>query len=133
MCLSVLYKEIPKNLRKENGYNVGWKVFYKKSKRGKRLYTYLMGLNKPLPINKWIHEKKWRDNDKKEWIYVSLRSNKKYKTGFHIYRYKKDAMKIIDIGYEVHKVYFKDIVVYGSQWRGYIIVAKEIYIPDEEK
>lgn len=133
MCLRKVIKyDILRRFKpeRENKYNIGWKVF---KSYDSELHPIYKGYNNIFPINQWINEKDFRPG------YYYYKNNdyidgpNTYRTGFHIYLDKKNAIKKLEsgCGEVIKKVYFKNVVAKGYEYKSKIVVAKEMMIPKE--
>lgn len=132
MCLTKLGKFKVK--LDENGVGTGWKVF---AKMKNKLYLDFRGTQHPRPKNQWLNEKdyRWKEDKVRGRIYYD---NFKYKFGWHIMKTKRSAEKWMEgaffgNGDVVMKVKFRKVVATGIQMKKQVIVAKEIFIPDDNK
>jgi len=116
MCLHRLKKDI--KIRKEKGFNVGFKRFRKDSKGN--LYSCFRGKRKRYQVGKWLNQKDFREHPEMDYIGCDSASDFYYKTGFHIYTGKSF------VGFR--KVYFRKVVARGLEVNDEIIVAEEMYI-----
>lgn len=135
MCLQTLHtKEEKEKLKiiKENGHNVGWRVF---KKRHSRMYSLYKGNRKFFRVGTWMKEFDHRDHGLKcpnNFIHMNPRET--YSLGFHIFLKEKDATKymhrfgVSQRSPTMRKVYFKKVVATGRQNYYDCIVAKEIFI-----
>jgi len=81
-----------------------------------------------LPLSRWTNEKKYRPRSKTSVLRYNARS-KNYRTGFHIFLKRDDAVKFATSylrNYLVKKVYFRKVVCKGYQHRNPVIICKEI-------
>jgi hypothetical protein len=98
---------------------------------------------KPLPLNKWINEMKYRKisgRDKKSTtIEYNCEAKKRYKKGFHIYKnldvikYRNNEECGYDAMYIIYQVEFKNVVAQGMQEHSEVIVASDMKILKENK
>ena len=120
MCLSTIDK-------KTKNWKVGYKVFDKYENRLLPLY---------FPIYYGFEENKWIKDHKKKLILVPRYSTdlsikeEKYKTGFHFFKYRKDAevyrkQHRADI---IRKVKVRKLTATGTQNKCEVGVAKEMFI-----
>ena len=127
MCLDHLIK-LDKRSQTLIKRGFGWRVFGKNYK-GELLST-LQGNFKPMPINRWLDEKDFRnkEHNKKRYLYIMFRYP--YPYGFHIFLTRKDAIAWANetCEYITLKVKFKNIVAQGYQDGRKVIVAKNIMI-----
>jgi hypothetical protein len=120
MCLDFKAKKKFK-YTKENGYFVGWKVFYLSDSLG--LYFAHQGRDSKVPVNKWLNEKDYRRyKTLKTLHYYNFRSH--YRIGFHIYLNPQEPR----YGEECRKIYFRQPVAHGYELEDKVVVAKEIFI-----
>jgi len=128
MCLNRL---LPSNktfkITKENGNNVGWKLF---KKRRKRLIPGVRYSIKPYYIGVWYKEEEFRICQSITQIIIYSHSRKTYPPGFHIYLTEPTCF----YKFEKRKVYFRNIVAQGYEGdKSRTIVAKEMYIVPKRK
>lgn len=123
MCLNSISNK-PFKPEKENGHNVGWKIFSMDDYY--HIYPQFQS-SKIFKINRWIHEKSMREG-KNEFDDIRASDNQLYEKGFHIYLSKEDAMKNNFFHEKMRKVYYRKPVAYGYQAHKKVVVAKEIFI-----
>jgi len=116
MCLSTIDK-------KTKDWKVGYKVF---TLQDKKLFPIYYGTTIPFEENKWI-----RDINNS---FIEIKDNEKYKTGFHFFRYKKDAKIFVTYRSSrvIRKVKVRSLTATGTQGISETGVAKEIFITGEE-
>lgn len=119
MCLDKL-KDFKVKLD-EKGVGEGWKVFNKGRYGG--LYTELRGNDKLLRKNKWLKEETYRFGR-------GTFCDGGYPYGFHVFLAISGAKNWG--GEVIKKVMFRKIVAKGIQQDYRVIVAKEIFIPDDK-
>jgi len=116
MCLNNMHKI------KRFWWREGYKIFKEHSGKLSGQYHYNLNYENGYPVNMWL-----KDN-----IKVNLYSNcgRKYKSGFHFYKNKENAMYNIFSGEVVKKVLVRNIVATGEQL-GKVGVAREMMILEE--
>ena len=117
MCLGTIDE-------KTKNWRVGYKVFFF-DYLNCSMHPIFFNLNLSFEKNKWIV-------DKEDDILQSS-TGKKYKTGFHFFRNKKEATNCykLDYGHKIFKIKVRDIVATGTQGVYKTGVAREIFIIDE--
>jgi len=129
MCLEKIKKFRTKLDKKGEGW--GWKIFRRKPYG---LVGEFANATKVRPYNRWLNEKDFR-RKKEDGIYPSEIGNK-YKLGWHIFLFEKDAIMWMSdfINREVRRVKFRKLITTGiNSYRYKVIVAKEIFIPKEKQ
>jgi len=133
MCLYSVSKT--KSIKNGTGY----KVFQLKEGG---LYGWFMGnITLPYPKKKWVHEKAYRDCCSFEYLQADREklAENGYKTGFHIFKLRKDAMLWKTVKTDiVCKVQYRKVVATGQQVHNSnplkpyttkpVVVAKEIRV-----
>ena len=113
MCLRVLM-EPPKKTPK-----YAWKVFEKRENKLKFPHYNIHN----------IYVGRWMTAVQKN---IYLDNSTTYKSGFHCFLTKKDALRILRIfaaGDEVaRKVEIKNVIAFGEQWRSRVIVVEKIKV-----
>lgn len=130
MCLDKL-EDFKVKLNKD-GVGKGYKVF-------ERLNGNLFPLvfqNNSLPREQWLHEKEYRSfpHEGRKAIQL-LNGNGSYGFGWHVFKSAKDAYCFCDscVSYIAKRVLFKNVQATGMWGNDKTIVAKEIFIPNDEK
>jgi len=137
MCLDIIETTYPKGIRAGFGY----KVFYSYDK--KLFGEGLWGDDKERPANVWLKEKDYREDAYKDEKYIINAHFVRYRHGFHIFLYLKDAQIWCSPNEVIKKVQYRKAGALGYQTiytgrfktitgRLKTIVAKEIKILDEE-
>lgn len=125
MCLDYELKksEISK-LTKEHGEYVGWKIYLEENDNKVCKPQYC---GKPQKVGEWLDEKthRWTKGSKK--LKYALQQGT-YPIGFHVYLDKDYALKLSGCQGIIRKVYFREILVVGSQLYVEIVVARKIKI-----
>jgi len=126
MCLDYEIKasQIPK-LTKEHGEYVGWKVYLEEN-RNKVCKPQYCG--KPQIVGEWLNEEDCRWTRRTKKLKFTIQRGL-YPTGFHVFLDIDSACK--KLGWEgniIRKVYFKEILIFGSQSCSLVAVARKIKI-----
>lgn len=127
MCLDYLDIVVHEKYAKKT---FGWKVF---EKNQGILYGRTWNCRTPLPVGKWLKEHYYRPDKSKSRRNLNcgglLGRTKPYPTGWHIYLTRQAARKL---GIP-KKVLFRNPVAWGKQDGCPIVVAKEIFIEQEQE
>ena len=124
MCLQRL-EDFNVKLNKD-GIGVGYKIF---CEIDGRLCGEYARPRKERRVGVWLKEENFRPRRTNTRI---QRIERKYKRGWHIFLRRKDADNWRGEGKDIRKVEFRGIVTMGrNSSNNKVIVAKEIFIPDE--
>lgn len=118
MCLDTIHKRTQK-------FTEGYKVFEKGLRGGAYPWIIDNGSDKPYRKGRWIKSKK-----------RILRINEvEYESGFHFYKYLKDARKMTSCKsyLQIYKIKVLNIIATGRQDRMIVGVAEKMMILDKIK
>ena len=127
MCLDIV--RTPKKLKADG---IGYKMF-RKNRSGNLYFRHSVGKRVPLPTEKWINEKDYRNHWHKHEETIIAYGHVPYPIGFHIYRNKKLSTGFVYVDCVLISVKFRKACAKGIQGGINTIVAKEIFIQSEVK
>jgi hypothetical protein len=139
MCLTLIYEKpwiYKKWFRKidlsiQNKIYTGYKVFNSLEHDHRIFFTPILG--KVIPIKKWVTADSFETISFVCYIGGGKSCTYSYKSGFHIFLYKRDAKRYREgLSYKsfVRKVKFKNVITLGREPLNLLtVVAKEMMIP----